>query len=236
MCGRFTLAKETAELTALLPDVDCSAWSGPRYNIAPGQDIPVITHSRPAKLELLKWGLVPFWAKEQAIGSKMINARSESLTLKPTFRKLVNRKRCVILADGFYEWQSQTGGRGQNPFYFKMKDQPLFGFAGLWDSWTIPDGGTLFSCTILTISANDLVKRIHSRMAVMLETTQFAQWLDLSNKVEMDKHPLLQRYPVAKMEMYPVGRKVNKVLLDNPSLIEPFRHSATQLTLTGDDS
>jgi len=230
MCGRFTLAKETAELTALLPNVDCNDWTTPRFNIAPTQEIAVITNLRPSKLAIVKWGLIPFWAKDESIGAKMINARAETLAEKPAFRKLVNRRRCVILADGFYEWQSAPGTTGKRPHYFHLKDRSVFGFAGLWDEWSDPQKGTITSCTIITTQANQLVRQAHSRMAVMLDPVLFPQWLDLSRKLDSDVAPLLGSYPADKMAMLPVSRRVNNVSVDSPMLIAPIQPGQSQIS------
>lgn len=167
MCGRFTLRVPAAELVEIFrllrrPDVQ------PRYNIAPTQPVAVVRRiDRGRELSMLRWGLVPSWAKDPKIGARMINARAETVATKPAFRTALRRRRCLVPADGFYEWAKSAGGTKQ-PHYITRRDGRPFAFAGLWESWDGPDGSSIESCTIVTTEANDLVGRIHDRMPVIL--------------------------------------------------------------------
>jgi len=224
MCGRFTLTEldpavltETFFLGGGVPNLP------PRYNIAPTQ--PVATVVRDVehgdnRLVLMRWGLIPHWAKDPKIGNKLINARGETVHEKPSFRAALRRRRCLIVADGFYEWQAQPDGPKQ-PMYITLVDHQPFGFAGLWEQWTEPDSGdTLTTCTIITTSPNALLKPIHNRMPVILPREDYAAWLDPERSDPAQVMPLLRPYPAERMTAYPVSRRVNAPTFDDPSLIE----------------
>jgi putative SOS response-associated peptidase YedK len=220
MCGRFTLRTGSAALAeqfqlADIPDLP------PRYNIAPTQEVAVIRHTNGSNTAaLLRWGLVPFWARDTAIGAKMINARAETVAEKPAFRAAFQSRRCLIMADGFYEWQAMGSGRRKQPIYLHMRDQCPFAFAGLWETWQGQDG-TLQSCTILTTEPNDLVQPIHNRMPVILRPTDYALWLDPDVREPEPLQACLQPYPSDALTAYPVSPYVNNVHHDDPQCVAP---------------
>jgi len=191
----------------------------PRYNLAPGQEAPVVIYEDSKILRLMQWGLVPSWAKEASIGYKMINARAETLTQKPSFKKSFKQRRCLVLADGFYEWRKGTGGRTKIPLRFVLKNREPFAFAGLWDTWQKPDGDLLHSFTIITTESNELIRPIHDRMAVMLRQEDEAKWLDPDLKDVEQLIPLLKPYPSDQMEGYEVSTLVNSPKNDTPECI-----------------
>jgi len=188
----------------------------PRYNIAPGQTMPVLIGRDGRELALMKWGLVPSWAKEESIGYKMINARSESISEKPSFRKPLQSQRCLVPADAYYEWMKTPGSRHKRPFRFSLKNDEPFGFAGLWDIWKKPDREELFSYTIITTSANDLAKPIHYRMPVVLQPRDEEMWLDCGFRDTDRLVSLLQPYPSSEMKCYEVSTLVNSPRNDSP--------------------
>ena len=220
MCGRFTLyhtPDEVAERFVVNEILETEA----RYNIAPTQNIAVVTQNGTRHLENYHWGLIPSWAKDPSIGSKMINARAETLAEKPSFRTALTRRRCLIPADGFYEWQAAPEGTkgGKIPTYLHRKDSKLFAFAGLWDEWHTPDGSPLRSCTIITTTPNAVAARVHDRMPVILRPGDEALWLDLSVTDTRDLLSLLVPYPGDAMESYPVSRRVNVPVSDGAELL-----------------
>lgn len=207
MCGRFTLYKQPTTLAAHFDVVDVPDMP-PRYNIAPTQDVAVVRQATEGRtLDLLRWGLVPFWAKDLQIGAKMINARAETVAEKPAFRKAFASRRCLVVADGYYEWQRASGTK--QPFYFCLQDEQPFAFAGLWEQWTHPDGKIIETCTVLTTTASDLTSPIHDRMPVILHAKDHALWLDPTVHQVQILTPLLQPYPAEQMQVYPVSSYVN---------------------------
>lgn len=192
----------------------------PNYNAAPGQDIAVVlTQPYGRALELMRWGLIPSWAKDPAVGFRMINARSETAAEKPSFRSAFRRRRCIIPADGFYEWQKTPSG-GKQPFLISSTDQPIMAFAGLWESWDDPGGDELCSTTILTTAANSLMEQIHDRMPVILvDEAAEARWLNPdSDPRSLDD--LLGQYPAARMKLHPVSTDVNSSRNNYAGLVE----------------
>ncbi len=216
MCGRYVLAATPEQLQqefdlAQLPTIES------RFNIAPSQPMAVITNDAPQELTLVKWGLVPHWAKDPGIGNKMINARSETAAEKPSFRTAFKYRRCLIPATGFYEWRKTDDGK--IPYYIHLAEQPVFSFAGLWSVWSDPDGGELWTATILTTDANEKIKPLHERMPVILPRQSREAWLDK----EADPaalQSLMKPYDAQALDYYPVSRAVNKPANDNPTLIE----------------
>ena len=192
----------------------------PRYNIAPTQAVAAITGQGPSAerlLEPLQWGLVPFWAKDTAIGSKLINARSETVHEKPSFRHALSRRRCLIPADGFYEWDRAT----KQPTHFRVRGGELFAFAGLYEEWHAPDGSPLRTCTVLTTQANALVGKLHERMPVILQTrSDEALWLEVGRYKPADLMPLLIPFPAEEMDATPVSKRVGSPLNDDPDLLK----------------
>ena len=228
MCGRFALntpPKYLAEQFRLDEIADLS----PRYNIAPTQDVAVVLaapESKARKLVLMKWGLIPRWAKDTAMASKMINARAETAHEKPTFKPALKHRRCLIPADGFYEWKKNGGGK--QPFFIRLKEEKPFAFAGLWDRWEGQIGdeeSTIESCTILTTSANDLMKPLHDRMPVILDPRDYDLWLDPAVEDADKVRPLLVPYPPALMTSFPVSTHVNSPRYDDPLCIAPAETS-----------
>ena len=220
MCGRFALKAppRTIQQHFGIPEtVDLS----PRYNIAPSQDVAVIRHLSGKdyrQLDLLRWGLIPGWAKDMKLSYRMINARAETLAQKPAFRTAFKKHRCIIAADGFYEWLHS--GKTKQPFFVHMKNGAVFGFAGLWESWNSPEGSTVESCTIITTSANDLVRKIHDRMPVILQPDTYEAWLQDSTKIETLQQ-LLMPYSADEMETYRVSSEVNSPKHDTMECIRP---------------
>jgi putative SOS response-associated peptidase YedK len=168
----------------------------------------------------MRWGLIPFWAKDPSIGSRMINARAETLTEKPAFKNAFNKRRCLILADGFYEWKKGAGPKGRSqPYLFKRADGKPFAFAGLWEFWRSPEGEEIRSCTIITTEANGLVQSVHERMPVMLNGDTGWQWIEEGQGGDLLN--LLRPYPADAMTAYPVSAMVNRPELDIPDLVMP---------------
>lgn len=221
MCGRFTLVTPAKELAEQFRLIEVPSLS-PRYNIAPTQPVAAVRQlpgNGARKLSLLHWGLVPFWAKEPGIGSRMINARSETAAEKPAFRAAFRRRRCLVLADGFYEWQRLE--RGKQPFYIRLRDGKPFAFAGLWEHWKGPDETTIDSCTLLTTEPNDLIRPVHNRMPVILAPEDYDLWLDPGVQEPELLRPLLRAYPSENMHAYPISTWVNNPRNDDPRCIEP---------------
>ncbi len=223
MCGRFTLfdsADSVAERFGL-PDTPSLS---PRYNIAPSQTVAAVRippGGGARELVPLRWGLVPSWAKDPAIGNRMINARAETVADKPAFRSAIRRRRCLVPADGFYEWK-RVNGRKQ-PYYIRLGDGAIFAFAGLWESWERPEHASVESCTILTTGPNDLLRPIHDRMPVILSPRDYDLWLSPAVQDPEALAPLLHPYPPEEMTAFPVRTTVNNPKTDTPDLIEPLR-------------
>lgn len=230
MCGRFTLWTTPADMVEIFQLLRLPELS-PRYNIAPTQPVAVVRQTESAReLSLMRWGLIPSWAKEAAIGSRMINARAETVAAKPSFRAAFKRRRCLIPADGFYEWQ-KTGGRTKQPFYIGMKDEQPFAFAGLWENWTSADGSEIESCTVITTAVNDLLRELHDRMPVILNEDDYTRWLDPTPNSADDLQSLLHPFPAERMQFYAVGTIVNSPRNDVHQCIQ---RADTQGTLFDD--
>jgi len=221
MCGRFTLTLDPGELQELLDLGPFVHIVQPRYNIAPSQPIPIVKDFQKREVELYRWGLVPSWADDPKIGNRMINARSETAHEKPSFRAAFKRRRCLILADGFFEWHADQKGAPKTPYLFKLKNDHPFTFAGLYEHWEAPEGGELHTCTILTCPPNDLVKDYHNRMPVLLGEDVRWQWLS-EDENENALLELLTPYPAEDMKCYPVSREVNTPSNDSPEVLEPL--------------
>jgi putative SOS response-associated peptidase YedK len=217
MCGRFALPNPE-ELEGHF-SVKKNPDLAPRYNIAPSQDIAVIrlipqTSSR--EIAILRWGLIPFWAKEKKIGYKMINARAESVTDKPAFRAAFKYRRCLIPATGFFEWSHKN--KTKQPYFIRLKDTNILAFAGLWEHWVGKDGEVIDSCTVITTNANEAVKNIHDRMPVIIEPEQYDRWLD-PGADEKNLSTLFAPFPDKKILAYPVGIEVNNPKNDSPNCL-----------------
>jgi len=216
MCGRFTLTLDPGDLQDELNFDISSAVLTPRYNIAPSQPVAAVRDGGTRKVELFQWGLVPSWAKDASIGYKMINARSETISEKPSFRVPFSRRRCLIPADGFYEWAQGEGGK--IPYYFYLKDHKPFTFAGLWEEWQPPEGELLRTCTIITCAANDVLKQYHERMPVILPADIRWLWLDPAAKAP-ELQSWLKPYPSDGMAWHEVAKLVNKPDADVPECV-----------------
>ncbi|HWR84187.1 MAG TPA: SOS response-associated peptidase [Candidatus Deferrimicrobium sp.] len=219
MCGRYTLAQEHEQLQLRFGFAPTNLSISSRYNVAPGQDMPVITGGESRTLQLMRWGLVPFWAKDEKIGDRMINARAETVHEKPSFRRLLKERRCLIPADGYYEWKKLPGQTRKSPMRFIVRGGELFAFAGLWDVWRRADGSELLSYTIITTDANELSKPIHHRMPVILSQNHESVWLDSGISDPEQLTPLLRPFPSEEMEAYEVDTIVNSPKNDRPECV-----------------
>jgi putative SOS response-associated peptidase YedK len=218
MCGRYTLTTPGDVLAPAL-GLESAPTLVPRYNIAPSQQVPIVRASAGGRRELVdaRWGLVPHWAKEAAIGNRLINARAETLAEKPAFRDSFRRRRCLIPADGFYEWQ--TLGKSKQPWLLRLAGGAPFAFAGLWSRWREPASGEeLDTCAIVTTTPNELAATVHDRMPVILPPDVFAAWLDPASP---GPAALLVPFPAASMTAYPVSRRVNDPTHDGPDCVQP---------------
>ena len=224
MCGRYMLTSPVEALRQLFM-FEQRPNLMPRYNIAPTQDVPIVRLTRDGptgdgtgrELITVRWGLVPFWADDLAIGNRLINARCETVHTLRAFREAYSRRRCLVPADGFFEWQKQ--GKLRQPFLIRRKDQAPFAFAGLWERWRQADAhdAVVRSCTIITCPANELVAPLHDRMPVILAPETYARWLDPS----ADARDLLKPCPSTWLESYPVNARVNSPKNDDPDCIQP---------------
>jgi putative SOS response-associated peptidase YedK len=233
MCGRYELHTHPAAL-ALAFGLDIPPAFAARYNIAPTQDVPVIRQSRTGERELafVRWGLVPRWAKDPSIGARMINARAETLAEKASFKVALQRHRCLIPADGFYEWK-QTPSGAKQPILIGMRDGSTFAFAGLTERWLSPEGEVLDTCTIITTRANAMLSVMYERMPAIIAPAQYEQWLDVANP---DLGGLLAPYPAAAMRWYPVSARVNAVRNDDARLIEALAQDDVAPVVAADSS
>jgi putative SOS response-associated peptidase YedK len=217
MCGRFTIFTDPERLAERFQASVPGAGLQPRYNAAPTQLLPVILNDGPRAIQLLQWGLIPFWAKDPSIGSRMINARAETLSEKPAFRAAFKKRRCLVLANGFYEWRKTPGGK--QPMHITLASGEPFAFAGLWETWDAPDGSLLRTFTIVTGEPNELVASIHNRMPAILLPEHEAIWLDNAAEPGIWQD-ILRPYPAERMAAYPVSRRVNYVGNDDAGLVE----------------
>ncbi len=230
MCGRFTLASDPEMLQQVFFDFEVPMNLSPRYNISPTQDVASVPNTREKQVEFFHWGLIPSWAKDPKIGNRMINARSETLAEKPSFRNAYKRRRCLVLADGYYEWQQIPGNRVKQPVYIRFKSQKPFAVAGLWEVWQSKDmDEPLKSCTIITCPPNALLEEIHHRMPVILPADAYAQWISPDEQPVDALQPLLTPYPGEEMEAYPVSRFVNRPTNNSPECIAPLEANAPLL-------
>ena len=221
MCGRYSLVEKKDKIEKRF-EAPTPLLLTPRFNAAPTQQMPVVVVKNGSRrIVLMRWGLIPHWAKDEKIGYKMINARSETLSLKASFKQSLASSRCLVPASGFYEWMKH--GKVKTPYYIRLKDQGLFAFAGLFASWINPQGNEVESYTIITTRPNSLLEPIHDRMPVMLRREDESAWLDGSISEPKKLLALLEPYPANQMEAYPVSKAVNTPAVDNKSLIEPAK-------------
>ena len=228
MCGRFTLFSSPRELQQFFGTPPPSFEIQPSYNVAPTQEIPVIIqHKGGRHLEKRHWKLVPFWAKDTSIGSRMINARVETVASKPAFRAAIKQRRCLIPANGFYEWKGKTGNK--QPFYFSVSSMEPLAFAGLWEIWedknTAAEESPYKSCTIITTEASDSVKDIHNRMPLILKPEAYDEWLNLETKDPGKIEKILKDGCVKELKRYPVSKLVNLVGNNSKECMEPLKNA-----------
>ena len=221
MCGRFTLTVDPSDLQDAFAGYTFPPKFAPRFNIAPSQPILAIPNDGKNAADFLVWGLIPSWAKDPSIGNRLINARGETLAEKPSFRGSLKYKRCLILADGFYEWKSQPGTKTKIPHFIFLKSRQPFAFAGLWDEWHSPDGGSIRSATIITVEPNELMATLHNRMPVILPPSAYAQWLDPAPRAPDSLLPLIKPFPADEMSAHPVSTLVNSPANDRAELVVP---------------
>jgi len=220
MCGRYNLRanpRELAEVFQLLHEIDLK----PRFNIAPTQQVAVVRLAdKHREMSLMRWGLVPAWAKDPKAGPALINARAETVATKPTFRTAFKKRRCLIPASGFYEWQKGEG-KAKQPFHIHLKKDHPFAFAGLWETWKGEDAEPIESCTIITTDANKLMASIHDRMPVILPDEVYDQWLDPKLEDAKELESLLVPYPGKDLVAEPISTIVNSPRNDSPAVLEP---------------
>jgi len=222
MCGRYRLSRRKQIVEAHFSGVSGQEDWNPRYNIAPTQPVPIIRQNsqKPVReLSLLRWGLIPSWAKDASVASRMINARSETAGAKPAFRDPLTNRRCLIPADGFYEWQRT--GKVKQPYCFEVNDGELFAFAGIWDRWTDPNRNTVETCSILTTSPNAVTSAVHDRMPVILDPDSYDIWLDPGMRDVTTAFELLKPYDAQFMRCYPISTRINHVANDDEECSAP---------------
>jgi putative SOS response-associated peptidase YedK len=231
MCGRFSFACGDrdlieAEFSVRLP------WSlSPRYNIAPTQEVLAVVEDETEggrRVEALRWGLIPSWAQDAKIGNKLINARAETLFEKPSFREAARRRRCLVLADGFYEWRRLPDGR-KTPVYVRLALKRPFALASLWERWEAPDGNRVKTCAIVTTEANELLRPIHDRMPVIVPRELRDLWLDPAVHDPEALAPVLKPYPAEELECYEASQRVNSPDYDGPECIAPLSRARRRL-------
>lgn len=220
MCGRFTLDSSGEELARQFDLAESELLLEPRYNVAPSQEVASVRCAESGNRSLVfqRWGLIPAWAKDPAVGNRMINARSESAADKPAFRDALSRRRCIVPADGFYEWRK--GARAHGPHWIRPRGDSLLGFAGLWERWKAPTGVVVESCTILTTEANGVLRPLHDRMPAILDRGAYETWLDPRRLDAAELLPLLVPCPDEWLEAKPVGPRVNDVKYDDLQCLE----------------
>jgi len=220
MCGRFVLISELSDIVEEFDIFEVSGDLRKSYNIAPGTDIYAVIRDDVTKLIPLRWGLIPAWARDSSIGTGMINARADTVADKPSFRNAFKNRRCLIVADGYYEWKRVEGGRGKTPFYMCLKSRKPFGFAGLYEKWISPGGQSVSTCAIITTEPNELIVPVHNRMPAIVPKDREALWL---NSTVFDRKELLEfigPFPGEAMEVYEVSTLVNSPVNNSPECIE----------------
>ena len=220
MCGRYTLTC-TPELIAEEFRLEAAPDLQPRYNVAPSQEVVCVRAALPARIReavTLRWGLIPAWAGDPAMGTRLINARAETVAEKPSFRKPFRERRCLVLADGYYEWKRE--GPRKQPYHIRLKNERPFAFAGLWDRWSDDEGKTIESCTVLTTTPNERLASIHDRMPVILHPVAYEPWLDPGLQDATRLLTFLTPYPADAMIAVPVSRRVNDPRVDDARCLD----------------
>ena len=215
MCGRFQLSVKGKQISERFNVEVFDELYKPNYNCAPSQKLPVITNAEPGKLSFFRWGLVPFWAKDPKIGYRMINTRAESITEKPSFKNAFRKRRCLIPANGFYEWRKDEN---KTPYRIFLKTDELFAMAGIWETWKDGEGKPLHTFSIITTAPNSLMKKIHDRMPVILPKEQEQTWLNESEESKLLS--ILKPFDDNKMDFYPVSKKLNSPANNDPEVTQ----------------
>ena len=222
MCGRFALYSPLSELVDAFHIREVRTQLEPSYNVAPTHEVAVVVKREAGNvLETMRWGLIPFWAKDPTIGSKMINARVETLSQKPSFKRPLKTQRCLVVADGFFEWAKT--GQSKVPMFIHAKSKQPFGLAGLYDVWQSPTGETVTSCSIVTTRANEFMQPIHSRMPLILASAEQADWLDVATPSIDGWLSALKPYPSHELEAYEVSRRVNSPAHNSIDCVQPYK-------------
>jgi putative SOS response-associated peptidase YedK len=222
MCGRYRLSRHAEVLAIYYAEYEGLDWDA-RYNIAPTQNVPVIrqdTKQPIRRASFMRWGLIPSWSKDASLGARMINARAETVDTKPAFKESLEQRRCLIPADGFYEWK--RNGTNKQPYCFELKEREPFAFAGLWDCWRAPDGTLLETCTILTTTPNQLLADVHDRMPVILSPANYDLWLDPGFRDTATTTGMLKPFEAERMRRYVVSERINNTSNDDPECSQPI--------------
>lgn len=223
MCGRFALGVDVTKLKQEFPWLELPENLADSYNIAPTQDVAVVTNTGKPRVEFFRWGLVPFWAKDPSIGNKMINARAETLAEKPSFKHAFKRRRCIIFANGYFEWMKQDDG-GKQPVIISLKDHDYFAFAGLWEKWkdkSVDSADNLYTCTIVTTSANEELKQYHHRMPVILRPEHIDEWLEEKEVSPGSLTHVFESFPGEAFSVHTVSKEINNPRNNRRELAEP---------------
>ena len=219
MCGRYSLAADLEDIQRRFELFDSDLTYSPKYNIAPTQPVLAVTNHNGRRASYMRWGLIPSWANSASVGNRLINARAETVAARPSFRTALARRRCLVIADGFYEWQ--RAGNARRPLRVAMKSGEPFAFAGLWDSWRDPGGDIVRSCTIITTEPNELLRPIHKRMPVILRRELESFWLDHDVEDPFALGNILGPYPAEAMQAYEVSSLVNRPSNEGPEVAIP---------------
>ena len=221
MCGRFVMVSDLSDIVEEFAIEKISATVEKSFNIAPGANVAAVIRDGVTRLVSLQWGLIPSWTRDGAGRKGLINARAETVTSKPSFRDAFRDRRCLIIADGYYEWKGGEKGRAKTPFYIYLKSRKPFGFAGIYEQWLPPGGKQVLSCAIITTEPNELVSPIHKRMPVIIPREQHRLWLDPALSGGAVLCDLMRPIPAGDMVAYPVSTKVNFPIIDTPDCIKP---------------
>ena len=221
MCYRFVRESNIAEIAREFDVDEIEEDISPSFNVSPTHNVPALINDGVRRIEVLRWGLIPPWAENISIGNKLLNARGETITEKPSFRLAFKKRRCLIPATGYYEWKRE--GSNKTPMFIHLKDEKIFGMAGLWERWTSPSGEQINSFTIITIAANDWLKPVNDRMPVIIPKDQVALWLDSTGRSEDDLMHMLKPYDADLMEKHKVSSVVNSPKNDSPENIIPVK-------------
>ena len=224
MCGRFTLKAPLATLQKAFPQfsfAQASATAVPRFNVAPTQQVLGVANDSPAEAGFFRWGLIPSWAQDAKIASRLINARDDGVATKPAFRSAFKRRHCLIFADGFYEWETVGPKKTKLPLYFQVRGGAPFAFAGRWEVWTPPEGEPVRSCTLITTSANELLRPYHDRMPAILLGAELESWLNSAGQPPEEALRLIRPLPSEELTLTRVSTRVNSVAHEGPELLTP---------------